>query len=152
MKTLAKEMDKREILERLGRVNATSQRQWGSMTVGEMVCHVNDAFKIVMGEKEARAESTLFGRTVMKWAALKLPTQWPHGVKTIPECEAGKGGTPPAELARDIDELRGLVERFTAQPRAFTYSAHAIFGPMTDAEWQRWGYLHVDHHLRQFGA
>jgi hypothetical protein len=29
--------------------------------------------------------------------------------------------------------------------------AHPIFGRMTEAEWMRWGYLHTDHHLRQFG-
>jgi len=29
--------------------------------------------------------------------------------------------------------------------------ARPIFGPLTRAEWLRWGYLHADHHLRQFG-
>jgi hypothetical protein len=28
---------------------------------------------------------------------------------------------------------------------------HPIFGRITRAEWLRWGYLHADHHLRQFG-
>lgn len=152
MKTLSQEVDRREILERVGRISAGSQRQWGRMTVGEMVCHLNDAFKLAMNEKQARPVSNLFSRTVMKWVALNMPMQWPHGVKTVPECEAGKGGTPPAELARDLEELRGLVGKFTGQPRGFTYGVHAIFGVMTDAEWQRWGYLHVDHHLRQFGV
>jgi hypothetical protein len=26
-----------------------------------------------------------------------------------------------------------------------------MFGPMTEKDWMRWGYLHADHHLRQFG-
>ena len=29
--------------------------------------------------------------------------------------------------------------------------AHPMFGPMTPEDWMRWGYLHADHHLRQFG-
>jgi hypothetical protein len=29
---------------------------------------------------------------------------------------------------------------------------HPIFGELTDSERMRWGYLHMDHHLRQFGA
>ena len=29
---------------------------------------------------------------------------------------------------------------------------HPLFGRMSEAAWLRWGYLHVDHHLRQFGA
>jgi hypothetical protein len=28
---------------------------------------------------------------------------------------------------------------------------HSIFGSMTNQDWMRWGYLHADHHLRQFG-
>ena len=27
-----------------------------------------------------------------------------------------------------------------------------IFGAMTTERWKRWGYLHMDHHLRQFGV
>jgi hypothetical protein len=26
-----------------------------------------------------------------------------------------------------------------------------MFGPMSERDWMRWGYLHADHHLRQFG-
>jgi Protein of unknown function (DUF1569) len=44
-----------------------------------------------------------------------------------------------------------LMERF-AQPSAAERPAHPIFGRMTEEEWMRWGYLHVDHHLRQFGG
>jgi hypothetical protein len=28
---------------------------------------------------------------------------------------------------------------------------HSLFGPMSFADWMRWGYLHADYHLRQFG-
>jgi len=27
-----------------------------------------------------------------------------------------------------------------------------MFPEMNEREWMRWGYLHADHHLRQFGA
>jgi hypothetical protein len=29
--------------------------------------------------------------------------------------------------------------------------SHPMFGGMTAKDWMRWGYLHADHHLRQFG-
>ncbi|HWA95477.1 MAG TPA: DUF1569 domain-containing protein [Terracidiphilus sp.] len=150
MKTLARETDKQEILERLERINASSVRQWGRMTVGEMVCHLSDSFMVAMGEREARSVSSLFGRTVMKWAALKLPAKWPQGVQTVAECAAGKGGTPPLELERDKNQLRALIGQFTRQGQ--TYAEHPIFGRMSNEEWLRWGYLHMDHHLRQFEA
>ena len=152
MTTLANAADKAEIVRRLGMVDQASQRRWGKMTVDEMVCHLSDTFCVVFGEKRAKSVSNWFSKSVMKWAALALPMQWPHGVSTVPECAAGLGGTPPAEFERDLNELRALLERFSKRPRDFEYADHPIFGKMTDAEWQRWGYLHMDHHLRQFGV
>jgi hypothetical protein len=152
MKTLATAEDKAEIVRRLGTIGPASERQWGKMTVGEMICHLSDAFRVAMSEKDAKPVSNMFTRSVMKWFALHGTMTWPQGVSTVPECEAGKGGTPPAELERDLRELGELLERFVARPRTFAFADHAIFGKMSDAEWLRWGYLHMDHHLRQFGA
>jgi hypothetical protein len=62
------------------------------------------------------------------------------------------GGTPPAELERDKGQLLKLIERFTTLPNGLEQQSHPFFGRMTEREWMRWGYLHTDHHLRQFGA
>jgi hypothetical protein len=43
------------------------------------------------------------------------------------------------------------MERFAAHP-SLEREPHPVFGPMTRVDWLRWGYLHVDHHLRQFSA
>jgi hypothetical protein len=51
-----------------------------------------------------------------------------------------------------MNDLRELIDRFTRRPRGFDLPDHAIFGSMSEADWMRWGYLHMDHHLRQFGA
>lgn len=152
MKTLANKEDRAEIVRRLGTISPESHRQWGKMTVAEMVCHLSDAFRVALGDKSAQPVSNWFARSVMKWVALKSSLPWPHGVSTVPECEAGAGGTSPSGLEKDLDELRELFERFSRQPRATAFAAHPIFGVMSDAEWLRWGYLHTDHHLRQFNA
>jgi Protein of unknown function (DUF1569) len=152
MKTLANSEDKREILERLRSVGPASRRQWGEMTATEMICHCSDALKVAMGGKQPVPVSNWFSRTGMKWIALRTPVQWPHGVSTVPECEAGVEGTPPAEVESDLRELRELIDRFTKQPREYELQVHPIFGQLSEKEWMRWGYLHMDHHLRQFGA
>jgi hypothetical protein len=89
----------------------------------------------------------------VKWAALYLPVQWPTGVLvTRPEIEQGSGGTCPGDFGRDVAELVAAMERFTSGNVAADWPAHPIFGPLTRRAWMRWGYLHVDHHLRQFNA
>ncbi|HEV2486684.1 MAG TPA: hypothetical protein VGT08_14235 [Terracidiphilus sp.] len=60
MKTLANAKDKAEIVQRLGAIGPASRRRWGKMTVAEMICHLNEAFRVAMGEKVALPISNLF--------------------------------------------------------------------------------------------
>jgi hypothetical protein len=152
MKTLANAQDKEEIERRLRTIRPNSQRRWGKMTVAEMICHSSDAFRVCMGEKSAKDVSSLFTRTLMKWAALSVPTKWPHGVKTVPECDPRREGSAPSDFGHDMRDLRELLGQFAREPRGFEFQPHPMFGQMTYDEWMRWGYLHMDHHLRQFGA
>jgi hypothetical protein len=148
---------KKEILERLGAVRPDSRRQWGRMTPHQMICHLSDSFKFVFGEKEISSISNPFinnpfTRTVVKWIALYAPLPWIHGAKTRPEVDQEIGGTPPDDFERDRRQLGALIERFTAQAKDVEFHPHPFFGDMSVAEWMRWGYLHCNHHLRQFGA
>jgi hypothetical protein len=52
-------------------------------------------------------------------------------------------------LAREADQAEILGRLRALRPDR---PAHPIFGPMSEAAWLRWGYLHADHHLRQFGG
>ena len=152
MKTLADLQNKEEILRRLRAIGPASKRRWGKMTAAEMICHLSDAFRVSIGDREANLIRVPVPRSLFKWAALWLPAQWPQGVKTVPECDPKLGGTPPGQIENDLSELCKLIDRFTQQPAGSVWPQHPIFGPMSGKEWLRWGYLHADHHLRQFGA
>jgi hypothetical protein len=152
MKTLLNADDKTEIVRRIGLVNSASHRLWGTMTASQMICHLSDAFRVTLGDKSAKPVRNRYSSRPMKWLALWFPRQWPHGVPTVPECDSKQDGTPPAEFVRDKSELLELFDRFTRQSSGLEQLAHPFFGPMTEKEWMRWGYLHADHHLRQFGA
>ena len=89
---------------------------------------------------------------ILKLASLWVPVEWPRGFKTVAEVDQEKGGTRPGEFDRDVGELEGLVNRFTRNPRDFQWPIHPYLGRMSEVEWMRLGYLHTDHHLRQFGA
>ncbi len=139
-----------EITARLRILRPDSPRHWGRMTAAQMICHLNDSFLGVMGDKPAKIPRFSLWR-LTKGIALSGRMHWPRGVKTRPEFEQGVGGTPPAEFEADRSVLLATIEKFTQKPRAFEFRPHPMFGRMTENEWMRWAYLHCDHHLRQFG-
>jgi len=138
------------IVARLKRLTPDSSRQWGRMTSHQAVCHMSDSFRSMMAPTAITSVATPFSRTVIKWVALNAPMKWPHGVRTLPEVDQEIGGTGPAEFASDRRELEALIEQFAVRTGS-DFQAHPIFGRLTTTEWHRWGWLHMDHHLRQFG-
>ncbi len=54
------------------------------MSVHQMLCHLDDSYKLALGDKTASPATGLVQRTVLKWAALKAPVQWSHGFPTPP--------------------------------------------------------------------
>jgi len=80
-----------------------------------------------------------------------VPVPWPAGILTSPEIDQERGGTRPVDFAADVTQVEAPLELVTAKTRSLDRPPHPVFGPMSDGEWLRLGYLHTDHHLRQFG-
>jgi hypothetical protein len=141
--------DRTLLLERVQRLNADSPRRWGKMTCHQMVCHVGDAFRVAMKEIDVTPRGGL--EWFVRWPALYLPVAWPHGYPAPKELDQLGGlGRTPVEFVRDRDELLSVMARFASGTERL--SRHPLWGKMTEWEWGRWGYLHTDHHLRQFGV
>jgi hypothetical protein len=151
MATMANAADRAALLQRLDRLTPASQRLWGRMSSHQAVCHLTDSFKVAMGERDAQFASSLMSRTLIRFLALTSPVPWPKGVPTMKAVDQEFEGTRPLEFARDLSELRTLVERFSAPQRDFAFATHPAFGTLTEGEWLRWAWRHPDHHLRQFG-
>jgi hypothetical protein len=146
------DVEKRRVEVRVRQLRPDSVRQWGRMTPHQAICHLNDSFKFALNERPI-ADAAVALRPVIKFIALQLPSRWPRGrIRTLPEAEQGVGGTPPGEFEQDRGELLVLMDRFCCTPAERYCSRHPIFGRMTASHWRRWAYLHMDHHLRQFGV
>jgi hypothetical protein len=151
VKTLARERDKAELLQRLQQVRPDSPRRWGRMSAPQMVCHLGDAFRVALGQQVVTGPSGLLQRTMIKWIALYAPVRWPPDIPTSPEIDQLLICRVPGEFAADVAAVAALLERMV-EPRPATWPPHPVFGSMGEAAWLRWGYLHTDHHLRQFGV
>jgi uncharacterized protein DUF1569 len=149
MKTLLNARDRTEVRDRLARVRPDAQRRWGRMSAHQMICHLGDSMRVALGEKYVSPANSPFMRIILKPLALWVPVPWAHDFKTRPEIDQQQGGTPPANFASDVKELHILFDRFCACEEC---APHAMFGQMSRTERMRHGYLHFDHHLRQFGV
>jgi hypothetical protein len=151
MKTLARYEDTAELLRRLRLVRPDSERRWGRMNAHQMLCHCADAMRAMTGQILVSHDAPLFNRTILKWAALWVPYPWKEGLRTRPELDQHEGGTPPGDFEADLREVERQIEIFTAAVKRGDLEPHPVFGPLSSAAWLRWGHLHVDHHLKQFG-
>ena len=143
------------VVQRLRSVQPDANRPWGRMSVGGMLCHLNDAFVGVLSLRASEAAAgnqrgSLAGQLLLRPFALHVSIRWPHRIPTPPEADQLIGGTPPAEFIDDKERLICSVQLFAGTDMGGV--AHPIFGRLSQWEWMRWGWLHVDHHLRQFSA
>jgi hypothetical protein len=137
-----------EVETRMRSLRPDSVRRWGRMSAHQMICHLNDSYLVGLGE---RAAASKVGRTagLQRVVALYILPRWPHGVPTMAEADQEGGGTKPVEFENDREALVRLTKRFSM---ASEFAPHPIFGSMSAGDWMRWGYMHADHHLRQFAC
>jgi hypothetical protein len=153
MKTLADTRVVADLVARLERVGPRSERRWGTLTPAEMLCHLGDCSRSVLGGTARPSSSAGKRRPLLKWIALYSPVSWPKGkIRTRPEVDPHDRGTRPATFEQDRAGAIHGVHALAGAPADAFPTTHFMFGSMTPDDWRRWGYLHTDHHLRQFGV
>lgn len=152
IKNLQNERDRAEIIRRLQTITNNTPGFWGKMTANQMICHLSDAFRGVTGEIKVAPTGTLSQRVVLKRMMLYLPPVTVQNYPTSPEINQEIGGTRPTNFDSDAAELKRLIAEFTDEKSDFTKWSHPFFGKLSRWEWSRWAYVHINHHLRQFGA
>ncbi len=151
MKSLLHPDDMRDMVRRLNTLQPESDARWGRMSSHQAVCHLSDAFRMVLGERTMDEPSNLAARTVFRCVLATLPIAWMRNAPTAAAIDQERGGTAPGEFQADVDELTVLIKRFTAAAEG-GMDPHPFLGKLTRGEWGRWGYRHMDHHLTQFGV
>ncbi len=150
MKNLFEAGTAKEVKERIGRLCATSQRQWGKMSAPQAMAHCSVTMEWAVGD---RVESRMFlGRILGPIAKSQvLKDEKPMG-RNAPTAKS-LVIADERELGKECQRLSALIERFNAGgPQGCTKHPHTFFGQMTPEEWATLMYKHVDHHLRQFGV
>jgi hypothetical protein len=148
MKSLASVVVVSEIRVRLKTVRADDHARWGNMTAKQMVRHLRCAYEMALGDRRVDPVEGL-PPVLMKWVSLRSGLRWPKNLQTAPDLKRAileRSKTDFDVLVHaTIDKMETLAKGARCAP------THPMFGPMSEKDWMRWGYLHADHHLRQFG-
>jgi Protein of unknown function (DUF1569) len=148
MKNLADFKDAAEIRTRILSLMPSDVHQWGIMNVNQMLCHVRGAYLYALADTPVKFAKGPLPPRVLKFAALKLPTRWPQSTPTLHRLKIGAPGMVCTTFEQDRDTLLIAFDSFCALTNHTR--PHPFLGSMRHADWMRWGYLHADHHLRQF--
>jgi hypothetical protein len=149
MKSLSEPATTEEVKERMAKVRPDSERLWGKMSPAQALAHCSAAMEVSVGLRFPPRNfiGRLIGRRVLKifLAGKPFPRNSPTDKSFVVRDD------------RDFDvegqRLRGLIDRFAAAgPAGCTKHPHSFFGPLTPQEWAELNYMHLDHHLRQFGV
>ena len=150
MKNLFEAAQAEELKERMAQLSADSERQWGKMNPAQMLAHCSATMGMAMGK--ISPPRILVGRLLgflAKKSLIVNGTPMRRNSMTEKSCLV----TDERDFVVERQRLRESIDRFAAGgPGVCTKHPHFFFGPLTPLEWATLMYLHLDHHLRQFGV
>jgi hypothetical protein len=136
--------------ERLQSIRPDSTRAWGTMSVEQMLHHLNLAVGGSLGFFSLPDESYWLSRTLFKWILVDFFPAQPKGLRmplnfVIPHDQKFDFDTEK-KLLGDILEKAWKTERDT------DWDLHPLLGKLTRKQWGKLVLIHVDYHFKQFNA
>ncbi len=149
MNNLFDQSDVSEILKRIEKLTPDSQKQWGKMTVAQMLAHSNVSLETAMGMNYIKR--LFIGRIIGSFLKPKVLGAKPFGKNSPTDKSYIFNG--PLSFETEKKKLAASVKMFfEGGPSQCTTHLHPFFGKFTPEEWAVFQWKHLDHHLRQFGV
>jgi len=138
---------KQEIIDRVNKLTAQTQRQWGKMNVSQMLAHVQMPILIAFGTHQPKGSFLL--RLIGPLFKSKLWDENPykHSLPTDPTFIMTNS---EKEFEREKSALLELIDKFSNE--TLVSEKHPVFGKLTKDNWSKATWKHLDHHLKQFGV
>ncbi len=148
MNNLYNPSDVKEIIHRLEKLTINAKRQWGTMTVDQMLAHCNISLETAMGLNFPKRK--LIGRIFGKLIKRKFLDKKPMVKNSITE-DMYITSNNSLEFEKEKNRAIELITTFYENgPEKCTTHPHSYFGRLSPDEWSVLKWKHYDHHLRQF--
>lgn len=137
-----------EIVTRVNKLTLETKPKWGTMNTTEMLAHCN-LINQKMLESQPPFKKTTPVQFISKYLFLYLIPRFPHNLK-IPEANVTKGKVAQEKFEAEKARFISLMQMFPKQKSRPV--SHPAFGIMNDEAIGKLTWMHMDHHLRQFGV
>lgn len=149
-KNLFNEGVKNEIIERSNKVTELSTRLWGSMQPAEMLRHCSEALLLTLTTPKKMKRSTARQR-ILKFLMLNFISKFPMKAKAPRSLDVMRNPAQELNLEKEKKRFAENINRFYNH-QASIIVTHPYFGNMNKKQWGILTWMHMDHHLRQFGV
>lgn len=147
MKSIFDDTAYQEILSRVVSLSENSERQWGKMTVGQMVWHCQIPLKIAIENKKPKKRGSLLAKIFFK-KAMYNDKPWRKNLPTASKLKAKE----TKDFKEEVGPLQQLIHQVHLLKERKVWNPHPVFGEYTHEQWGQMQYKHLDHHLKQFGV
>jgi Protein of unknown function (DUF1569) len=136
-----------EILNRIETLSASSPRQWGKMSVAQMLCHCKMPVQLLLERIPAKGKRNWFFIFFFK-RSLYNDRQWRKNVPTSKAFIVNR----EKNVGDEKKELLMLLNDLYMYRNRREWPKHPMLGKFTPEQYGKSVYKHLDHHLRQFNA
>jgi len=147
MKSLFENAGVEELLKRLEVISPQSQRQWGKMTVDQMLAHCSAGLDMASGRNVPPYK--VIGKLVGRFMKDVYSNDKPFDKGSPTSLKIGSD----LNFEKEKQHLKETIMRFANDgPSGATSKPHPFFGELTPEAWGKGMYKHIDHHFQQFGV
>jgi Protein of unknown function (DUF1569) len=140
------------LIERLRALPKDTKPQWGTLTPAGMVRHLTNLVRYSMGRAGKRPfTGNWFSRRIIGPLIVNGFMPMPKNVKVRGQ---DMGLDHLAPLAGEVETFHAVIEEYldAVQSGAIRPEIHPYFGDLGVDGWAKCHVVHIEHHMRQFGA
>lgn len=138
---------KDEIINRINKLTPQSKPLWGKMNVSQMLAHLQVPISVGLGTN--KLPRSFMGRIFGPIAKKILYNDKPFK-RHLPTARSFVMISYEKDFEKEKQSLLNVVNNFKEEN--LIDQPHPFFGKLTNEQWSKGTWKHLDHHLQQFGV
>ncbi len=132
------------LMTRLQNVKPDSKKNWGKMSVSQMLHHLNLATGSGLGFYQLADKSNLVSRNITKFVILEVLQKFPLNAETPSTLKVND----EFDFETEKQQLFQILTKAYKTQSDSEWASHTYFGKMTRKQWGKLIIIHCNHHFQ----